>query len=126
QDYQQRLLAWAADEVRGQVSRNAWQAFWQTAVDAKSAKEVAQALGMTTAAVYLAKSRVMARLKELVQQWQTENDDNIEPVIWLAAGHATSPTALRPPGRPWRVSEDVPNGSHYLLPGPDTFAATPR
>jgi RNA polymerase sigma factor (sigma-70 family) len=74
QDHQQRLFAWAADEVRGQVSDNAWQAFWQTAVDGKSAKEVGAALSMTVAAVYLAKSRVMARLKELIQQWQAEEE----------------------------------------------------
>jgi len=74
QEYQQRLFTWAAGQVRGQVSANAWQAFWQTAVDAKSAKEVAPALGMTVAAVYLAKSRVMARLKDLIHQWQAEDE----------------------------------------------------
>src|SRR5262249_45626669 len=73
QEYRQRLFAWAADEVRCQVADKAWQAFWQTAVDGKSAKEVGQALGMTVAAVYLAKSRVMARLKELVRQWEVKD-----------------------------------------------------
>jgi RNA polymerase sigma-70 factor (ECF subfamily) len=37
-------------------------------VDGKSGKEVAQRLGMTAAAVYLAKSRVMARLRAQIQQ----------------------------------------------------------
>jgi len=72
-EYRQRLFAWAADRVREDSSVKAWQAFAQTAIDGRPAAEVAQGLGMTVAAVYLAKSRVMARLKEQIRQW--ENDD---------------------------------------------------
>ena len=43
-----------------------WQAFWRTAVDGQSSKDTAAQLGMTVAAVYLARSRVVARLKDLV------------------------------------------------------------
>jgi RNA polymerase sigma factor (sigma-70 family) len=71
-EYQASLFAWAAEQVRPQVQLSTWQAFWQTAVDGKSAKDVAQRLGMTTAAVYLARSRVMARLRSLVQEVQEE------------------------------------------------------
>jgi RNA polymerase sigma factor (sigma-70 family) len=71
-EYQASLFAWAAEQVRPQVQESTWQAFWQTAVDGKSAKEVAQGLGMTTAAVYLARSRIMARLRSLVQEVQEE------------------------------------------------------
>jgi RNA polymerase sigma-70 factor (ECF subfamily) len=63
-DYERRLFAWAAERVRTEVEETTWQAFWQATVDGKSGKEVSAALGMTVAAVYLAKSRVMARLKE--------------------------------------------------------------
>lgn len=63
-EYQQRIFAWAAERVRGQVSENAWRAFWLVAVDGKSGEEVAQALGMSVGAVYVAKSRVLARLKQ--------------------------------------------------------------
>ena len=45
-------------------------AFWRTAVEGESGREVAAALGISAAAVYLAKSRVMARLKELIRQLQ--------------------------------------------------------
>jgi RNA polymerase sigma-70 factor (ECF subfamily) len=71
-DYERRLFAWAAEQVRGTVQEATWQAFWQTAVEGKSGQEVAQALGMTVAAVYLAKSRVMAKLKEQIRQLQGE------------------------------------------------------
>jgi RNA polymerase sigma-70 factor (ECF subfamily) len=68
QEHQRRLFAWAAEQVRAAVQESTWQAFWQTAVDGKSGKDVADSLGMSVPAVYLAKGRVMTRLKELIQQ----------------------------------------------------------
>jgi RNA polymerase sigma-70 factor (ECF subfamily) len=70
QDYQRRLLAWAAREVRGTVEDRTWQAFWHTNVEGQSASDAARELGMTVAAVYMARSRVLARLKEQVRQAQ--------------------------------------------------------
>src|SRR5262249_55549169 len=61
-----------AEQVRTSVQGATWQAFWQTAVEGKSGQEVAHMLGMSVAAVYLAKSRVMARLKEQIRQLQGE------------------------------------------------------
>jgi RNA polymerase sigma-70 factor (ECF subfamily) len=72
QEYERRLFIWAADQVREDFQDSTWKAFWQTAVDGKSGKEVAATLGMTVAAVYLAKGRVMARLKEQIQEIQEE------------------------------------------------------
>ena len=61
----------------GRASRSAgtsrtrtWQAFWRTAVDGQPGKQVAADLGLTVAAVYHARSRVLARLKELVRSVQ--------------------------------------------------------
>src|SRR5947209_383522 len=58
QDLEREIFARAAERIRPAFSANTWQAFWQTAVDGKSGREVAHALGMTVGAVYLAKSRV--------------------------------------------------------------------
>jgi RNA polymerase sigma-70 factor (ECF subfamily) len=69
-EHERRLFTWAAEQVRPTVQAATWQAFWQTAVEGKSGQEVAQELGMTVAAVYLAKSRVMARLKQEIRQLQ--------------------------------------------------------
>src|SRR5262249_3869209 len=44
-EYQSGLFAWAAEQVRLQVQEATWQAFWQTAVEGKSGKEAAAALG---------------------------------------------------------------------------------
>ena len=60
--------AYAAEQVRREVQQSTWQAFWKTAVEGRPGKQVADQLGMSLAAVYLAKSRVIARLKEKVQQ----------------------------------------------------------
>jgi RNA polymerase sigma factor (sigma-70 family) len=72
QEYERRLFAWAAEQVREEFQEATWQAFWQTAVEGKGAKEVGSELGMSLGAVYVAKSRVLARLKEMVQQVEIE------------------------------------------------------
>jgi RNA polymerase sigma-70 factor (ECF subfamily) len=69
-EWEQRVFAWACEQVRRDVTETTWQAFWRTAVEGQSGKEVAAGLGLSIAAVYLARSRVVARLKELVQSVQ--------------------------------------------------------
>lgn len=66
-EYQDRLLAYAAEQVRGSFEDATWQAFWQTAVEGKPGKDVAASLGMTVGAVYIARSRVLSRVKEQVR-----------------------------------------------------------
>jgi RNA polymerase sigma factor (sigma-70 family) len=69
-EWERRLFAWACEQVRQDTRDATWQAFWRTAVDGQSGKQVAADLGLTVAAVYLARSRVLARLKELIQSMQ--------------------------------------------------------
>jgi RNA polymerase sigma-70 factor (ECF subfamily) len=64
--WQRRAFAWACEQVRRDVSDTTWQAFWRTAFQGQPGKRVAADLGLSVAAVYLARSRVLARLKELV------------------------------------------------------------
>jgi RNA polymerase sigma factor (sigma-70 family) len=66
------LLAWAAKQIQPQVLETTWQAFWQTAVEGRSGKEVAKRLGLKLSRVYVAKSRVMARLRSLIREVQEE------------------------------------------------------
>ena len=66
-EYARHVFHWAAEIVRGQVSEQTWRAFELTAVEGHSGSEAAESLGMSIGAVYLARSRVMSRLKELVQ-----------------------------------------------------------
>lgn len=76
QEYQQRLFDWAAELVRGGFTDSTWQAFWQTAVEGRAAKDVAERLGLSVGAVYIARSRVLARLREQVQRLQLEEGES--------------------------------------------------
>lgn len=58
------LLRQATELVRADFEPNTWQAFWQTAVDGRTAADVAADLGITANAVRIAKSRVRSRLRE--------------------------------------------------------------
>jgi len=71
-EYQRQLFACAAKYVQVRVHDWTWRAFWETTVKGRSAKEVAGRLNMTVAAVYLAKSRVMAQLKGQIRLLQDE------------------------------------------------------
>jgi RNA polymerase sigma-70 factor (ECF subfamily) len=53
----------AIELMRQDFEEPTWRAFWGTAVDGHSPDEVARELGMTVAAVYQAKSRVLRRLR---------------------------------------------------------------
>jgi RNA polymerase sigma-70 factor (ECF subfamily) len=66
-DWQRRLVAWAGEQVRRTVTATTWQAFWRTAVEDQPGRQVATDLGLTVAAVYRARARVLTRLQELVQ-----------------------------------------------------------
>jgi RNA polymerase sigma-70 factor (ECF subfamily) len=67
-EWQRRLFQWACEQVRKDVTDTTWQAFWRTAIEDQPGKQVAADLGLSVGAVYRARSRVLARLKELVQQ----------------------------------------------------------
>lgn len=69
-EWERRLVGWACEQVRRQTSDLTWQAFWRTAIDGQPGKKVADDLGLSIAAVYHARSRVLARLKEIVQSAQ--------------------------------------------------------
>ena len=64
---ERELVRQAEYQVQLRVKPATWQAYEQTAVQQLSANEVAQALGMTVAEVYVAKSRVLKLLREEVQ-----------------------------------------------------------
>ena len=66
-EYHRRLSAKAMELVRDEFQPNTWRAFWGTAVEGRAAQEVGGELKMTSGAVYVAKSRVLARLREEVR-----------------------------------------------------------
>lgn len=71
-EHEKQLFGYAADQIRDQFQPTTWQAFWRTAVQQESIQEVGCDLGLTRGAVYIARCRVMAKLKETVQQLQRQ------------------------------------------------------
>lgn len=71
-EYQQQLTARAMERVRPEFQKNSWDAFWLTAVDGVPAQEAARRLNLSPGAIYVHKSRVLARLREEVQRLQNE------------------------------------------------------
>jgi RNA polymerase sigma-70 factor (ECF subfamily) len=68
EQYERRLFHWAADQVRTEFRDSTWQAFWRTSVEGRPAKRVAEELQVSVGAVYIARSRVMARLKAKIEE----------------------------------------------------------
>lgn len=61
----------AAAIVQKEVNPQHWMAFWLTAVDGKTADDVARQLSMKAGTVYSAKCRVLAKLKAAVESMAT-------------------------------------------------------
>ena len=67
-EYRSRLFRWAADEIRDEFTQTTWQAFWQTAVEGRPPNEVAAELRLSIGSVYVARSRVLSRLRRRIEQ----------------------------------------------------------
>lgn len=73
EEYERSVAALAMQRVQAEVQPAAWQAFWQTAMEGRGGRDVAQSLGMTPGAVYVTRSRILARIKEEVQRLQEDD-----------------------------------------------------
>lgn len=71
-EYERKSFVWAAERVRHEFQPTTWNAFWKTAVEGASPKDVGRELGMSPGAVYVAKSRVIARLRDEISQLNPE------------------------------------------------------
>jgi RNA polymerase sigma-70 factor (ECF subfamily) len=65
-EWQREALRWVAQQVRGEFESKTWTAFWDTAIEQLSAQEVAERIGKSVGAVYIARSRVMQRIKQRI------------------------------------------------------------
>ncbi len=73
-EYQRRLAAIAMEQVQPEFQESTWRAFWLTAVQGQPAGDVAQQLNLSSGAVYVAKSRVLARLKQEVDTLRRQEE----------------------------------------------------
>lgn len=68
QAFRRELFLHAAQLVQARVREKTWQAFWQTSVKGLSPSEVAERLQISIGSVYIARSRVMARMRNEVDR----------------------------------------------------------
>ncbi|MCA9038256.1 MAG: sigma-70 family RNA polymerase sigma factor [Planctomycetaceae bacterium] len=66
-EYDQHVLQSLLEQVRHDFSEPIWQSFWRVAVSGESVERVSSDLGVSVNSVYIARSRVMSRLRQLGQ-----------------------------------------------------------
>jgi RNA polymerase sigma-70 factor (ECF subfamily) len=71
-DYQRALAARAMERVKGEFQAATWEAFTLTAVEGRAPLQVAARVGLSVGAIYVAKSRVIARLRQEIERLQED------------------------------------------------------
>ena len=71
-EHERAVFQWASEQVREAVADHTWQAFWLTRVKGLSVEEAAKELNLRAGNIYFARSRVLARIRELVRQYETK------------------------------------------------------
>ena len=66
--YEQELILWAAELVRGEFRASSWRAFWATQIEGRSVAEVSEELGVTTGSIYMSRSRIFARIRSHIEE----------------------------------------------------------
>jgi RNA polymerase sigma-70 factor (ECF subfamily) len=74
-EYQRRLASLAMERVKSEFHETSWRAFCLTAVEGVAAAEAARQVGLSPGAVYVAKSRVLARLKQEVETMRRQEEN---------------------------------------------------
>ncbi len=67
-EYERAMLRWAAKQVQEEVSDQVWQAFWLTSIEEIPIAEAASRLQTGVGNIYVARSRVMARIKSHIDK----------------------------------------------------------
>jgi RNA polymerase sigma factor (sigma-70 family) len=72
-EYRREMFRVAAAQARDSFSASTWDAFWRTAVLAESVDSVAASLELSPGAVYIARSRVTSKIRDIIVQLEDNN-----------------------------------------------------
>ena len=67
-EWRREAFRWAAARIRDEFQPENWEAFWRTAIEGEAVDDVARRLGKSRASVHSARSRIMRRLREEVNE----------------------------------------------------------
>ena len=73
QEYRQQVLAWAMEQVRREFHNSTWQAFVETSINGRVIADVARELKLSPGSVYVARSRIIARLRSKVEEFENDS-----------------------------------------------------
>ncbi|MEM8911675.1 MAG: sigma-70 family RNA polymerase sigma factor [Planctomycetota bacterium] len=68
QQYEYELILWAAQRVKTEFAEASWQAFFATMIEDQSVAETAQHLGVSPGSIYMSRSRIIRRIRQLVAE----------------------------------------------------------
>jgi RNA polymerase sigma-70 factor (ECF subfamily) len=81
-EFRRSLFRWAAERIRGEYRETTWRAFWLTTIEGQDIAATAIELGMSLGSVYVARSRIVRRLKNEIEAhahaFQDHESDHVE------------------------------------------------
>lgn len=77
-EFRRQVFAWATQQVKGEFEPSTWRAFWDTFVLRQAVVEVADTLHLSKGAVYVARCRVLKRLRQTVQKQIDEDWPDVD------------------------------------------------
>jgi RNA polymerase sigma-70 factor (ECF subfamily) len=72
-EYRRELFRWAAERVREQVAERQWMAYWLTSIEGRPIAEVAEELEMSAGSIYIARSRITKRIREIIREHEEQS-----------------------------------------------------
>lgn len=72
-EYDRQVLAWAIEQVRCEFRESTWLAFVRTSIDGRSVQDVSQELKMSPGSIYVARSRIVARLRLKAEEFEAKS-----------------------------------------------------